>query len=231
VIKNEFLGWKKSEIIWLLIAVSVILGLSIYWGDTTLAIISATTGVMCVVLTGKGKISSFIFGLINIVTYIYIAYVARFYGEVMLNAIYYLPMQFVGIYFWNKNMNNDTYEVVKNKLKFKTWILIIIGIVMVSIVYGFILNLLGGNLPYIDSFSTVLAVVAMIMIVKRLTEQWYLWICVNIIMIGMWIWNFYHNQDNLATLLMWGVYLINAIIMLFKWKRESEICLQKEKIV
>ena len=48
-IKNEIEGWKKLEVAWLLIACAVIVGLSIYWDDTVMGIISSTTGVICVV--------------------------------------------------------------------------------------------------------------------------------------------------------------------------------------
>ena len=37
----------------------------------------------------------------------------------------------------------------------------------------------------------------------------------------MWWCNFVAGSDNLATLLMWVVYLVNAIIMCVKWEREA----------
>ena len=55
-IKNEIEGWKKLEVTWLLIACAVIVGLSIYWDDTVMGIISSTTGVVCV--HGKRKVVS-----------------------------------------------------------------------------------------------------------------------------------------------------------------------------
>ena len=111
MLKNELKGWKKLEISWLLIACAVIAGLSIYWHDTVMGIISATTGVACVVCTGKGKLSAYVFGLVNCVLYAIISYKAKLYGETMLNALYYVPMQFVGFYVWSKHMNDSTHEV------------------------------------------------------------------------------------------------------------------------
>lgn len=32
----------------------------------------------------------------------------------MLNSLYYVPMQFVGFYVWNKHMDKETKEVEKN---------------------------------------------------------------------------------------------------------------------
>ncbi len=112
-IKDEFVGWKTWEVVWVMLACSVICGLSIYWNDTLMGIIAATTGVACVVCTGKGKLSAYIFGAINTLLYAIIAYNAKFYGEVMLNALYYFPLQFYGFYVWSQNMNEETKEVYK----------------------------------------------------------------------------------------------------------------------
>ena len=75
-IKEEISGWRRWEIIWLVFACAVITGLSIYWHDSIIGIISATTGVACVVCTGKGKLSAYVFGAIDVVLYAIISYQA-----------------------------------------------------------------------------------------------------------------------------------------------------------
>ncbi|MBQ6846855.1 MAG: nicotinamide mononucleotide transporter [Oscillospiraceae bacterium] len=217
-----FPGWKLPELIWLLVASMIIFALSIYWGDNWLGITSALTGVWCVIFTGKGKRSSFVFGMVNTLCYIYIAFNVKFYGEVMLNALYYVPMNVVGWLAWTRHMDEGTGEVKKEKLTVK-WSFLLYGITVIGIVvYGYILKLMGGNLPYIDSMSTVVAVVAQILSVKRLREQWILWIVVNVVSIVMWGIEFAKGGENIATLAMWSVYLVNAIIMYIKWTKESE---------
>lgn len=39
VLKNEVSGWKVLEVLWLLLACGVIIGLSIYWNDSLMGII------------------------------------------------------------------------------------------------------------------------------------------------------------------------------------------------
>lgn len=220
-IKNELSGWKKLEVLWLLAACVIITGLSIYWKDTVMGIISATTGVACVVLTGKGKLSAYIFGLVNCVLYAIIAYNAKLYGETMLNAIYYIPMQFVGFYVWNKNMNKENHEVKKMHMKNKTRLLWSLAMALGTVIYGLILKAMGDAMPFVDSFTTVSSVIAMIVSVKMFAEQWWIWILVDIFSVYMWWCNFAVGSDNLATLLMWVVYLGNAIIMCVKWEKEA----------
>ncbi len=220
--KDEISGWKPLEVVWLCVASVIILSLSIYWKDSIIAIISALTGVWCVILTGKGKLSSFFVGTINTVLYAYIAFGAKYYGDVMLNMLYYLPTEFIGIYAWKKNMNQSTGEVVKKKLNLKQSIWVYAGTAAAVGVYGFILGKLGGNLPYVDSTSTVLSIVAQILCIKRFAEQWVIWIAVNTVTVIMWIFAFFNGGESVATLIMWIVYLLNAIFMLIKWRKEAK---------
>ena len=220
IFKNEIAGWKKLEVLWLILVCSIITALSIYWNDTLMGIISATTGVACVVCTGKGKLSAYLFGLINCILYAIISYEAHLYGETMLNAIYYIPMQFIGFYIWSKNMNSETHEVKKMHMKNKFRILFLILMIIATIGYGIILKQLGDAMPFVDSFTTVSSIIAMILSVKMFSEQWWVWIIVDVFSVYMWWCNFQTGSDNMATLLMWVVYLGNAIIMCTKWEKE-----------
>lgn len=145
ICKSEISGWHMWEIFWLLGACAIIVALSVYWGDTLMGIISATTGTACVVCTGKGKLSAYVFGLVNSVLYAIISYRATLYGETMLNAIYYVPMQFIGFYTWSKHMNKETNEVIKRNM---TWVgrgIMIAAIVLGTAAYGLILKGMGGR--------------------------------------------------------------------------------------
>lgn len=219
--ENEMKGWKEFDVFWLFTATAVILGLSIYWKDNIVGIISALTGVWCVIFTGKGKRSSFIFGTINVLFYAYVSLQAKYYGEVMLNILYYLPMNFVGWYMWSKHMNDENGEVKKARLLPKKGMIIYSLTAIAIVIYGFVLKLLGGNLPYVDSMSTVVSVTAQILSVRRLTEQWVLWIIVNVVSVVMWGVNFAQGGENIATLAMWSIYLFNAILMFVRWNREA----------
>ena len=219
-IKEELSGWRKLEVTWLLVACAVIVGLSVYWQDTLMGIVSSTTGVACVVCTGKGKLSAYIFGLVNSILYAIIAFQATLYGETMLNALYYVPMQFVGFYVWSKNMNSETHEVEKRHMKNRGRVLMVLGIAVATLAYGFLLKYLGDAMPFVDSFTTVSSVVAMIVSVRMFAEQWWIWIAVDVFTVYMWACNFAAGNDNMATLLMWIVYLGNAIIMCIRWEKE-----------
>ena len=90
-LRKELTGWKKWQVFWIIFANAMILGISIYQKDSWLGIAASITGVCCVILCGMGKVSNYFFGTINVILYAIVAWKAKYYGDVMLNLIYYFP--------------------------------------------------------------------------------------------------------------------------------------------
>ena len=61
-----------------------------------LGMVAAIAGLVNVVLCAKGSIVNYIFGLVNVSLYAYISFKSQLYGDFALNALYYIPMQFIG---------------------------------------------------------------------------------------------------------------------------------------
>ena len=140
----------------------------------------------------------------------------------MLNLFYYLPTNILGWFMWKKNINKENGEVIKRKLDLKMEIIIAVVSIVGIVVYGYFLgHYTNDKLPYTDSMSTVLSIVAQFLMLKRYMEQWIVWIFVDAVSIFMWVMTFFNGGESVATLLMWGVYFINAVVMFVKWYRES----------
>ncbi|MBQ8285545.1 MAG: nicotinamide mononucleotide transporter [Thermoguttaceae bacterium] len=80
---------------------------------------------------------------------------------------------------------------------------------------------IGDATPFVDAFTTVASVAAMALSVKRFAEQWHIWVAVDVFSVYMWALDLRAGSDNWATLLMWCVYLMNAVVMLVKWEKEA----------
>lgn len=221
IIKRELSGWKAWQIIWIIVANAVIIGVSIYNGDSLISIFAAVTGVICVILCGLGKVSNYFFGTINVILYAIVAYKAKYYGDVMLNLLYYFPTNIIGWILWEKNLGKEKVSVTKKRMTVKQDILVAFLSICAVGVYSLVLWLLDGNLPVVDSMSTVFSVIAQILSIKRFTEQWVIWIIVNVVSVIMWITALFNEGASIAMLLMWSVYLGNSIIMFVKWMKES----------
>ena len=179
--------------------------------------IAAISGILCVVLCAKGKKSQYIWGVLNVIGYVIIAWLNKYYGEVMLNALYYLPSQFIGYYLWNKHMNKDNDKVEGNKLNLTKSILLVIVCLVGILLYKEFLDLLGGNGTLLDSASTTISIFANLLMMLRYREQWLLWIIIDAITVVMWV-----MAKDFIMVTMWSVYLINAFYGYYNWTKISK---------
>ncbi len=217
-IKNYFADWNWFEKSWLLIFTLINIYLFYAWNDSWIGLTASLTGMVCVVLTAKARISSFYFGLVNILTYSYVAWRSAYYGDVMLNMLYFLPMTFIGIYFWKKHQKAKG-EVKVRSLSWRKRGIWFASSLIALMIYGVFLWVIKGTLPFIDSATTVFSVIAAIMLNKRLTEQWFYWIMVDVLAIVMWVYIFVTVGTDISMLVMWSAYLVNAIYGAWNWKR------------
>lgn len=175
--------------------------------------IAAISGIFCVVLCAKGKKGQYIWGLLNVVGYVIIAWINKYYGEVMLNALYYLPSQFIGYYLWNKHTDKEN-NLEGKKLSLKQSIIFLVIITIGIFGYKLVLDMLDGTGTLLDSASTVISVVANALMMMRYREQWLLWIIIDAITVVMWF-----LVGDFIMVTMWAVYLINAFYGYYNWTK------------
>lgn len=223
LIKSEFGNFGKYERYLFPIIILVICIISYLMKDNKIALISAICGISYTILAGKGRVSCYLIGIIGTFCYSYIAYTNGFYANLALYALYYLPMDVIGIYTWSRHLKKNTREIKKAKLSVieKTvyfLLTIIITIMLVPFLYK-----VGDKNPVIDAFTTVLSILGQFLTVKRCIEQWYVWFIANLLSLIMWIIAYKHGSNCLATIIMWLVYLILAVYFLYNWKKEIKI--------
>ena len=216
---EQFRAWRRIEIAWLIFCVASIVALSLSWGDTTLGIIAAVTGMMYTILAGKGKILCFVFGLVNAPLYAYISYANGYYGDFALN-VYYFVMMFPGLIFWGRNRAKSAAEgIVRTRLSGKARLKMTACCAAAIIALWLALRLVGGNRPLCDAITNVLSITAMLLTVRRAIEQWIMWIIVDAIEVFMWARAWFAGGGTISVLLMWLLFLANGIYLLSLWLR------------
>ena len=118
-LKKELAGWHKYEIAAIFIVFIIVLINGIVLHDNKAAIVSAICGVLYTTLAGKGKISCYFFGLLGTSFYSYLSLKNALWGNLILYACYYFPMQVTGIFKWKGHLKSDTGEIYKAKLSKK----------------------------------------------------------------------------------------------------------------
>lgn len=193
--------------------------------------LAGVSGVICVVLVAKRSIVNYFFGLVNVSLYAIISYKSGIYGDALLNAFYYLPMQFIGWYGWirhSDNQDNSSKEVdvsiVKSRRMSKLQrVLLFLGSGIAVAVTGLILSRWTEDpQPYKDAATTVLSIIAQFLMVRMFLEQWFLWIIVNVISVAMWVYLWIEGEHHAALMVgMWAFYLANSINGFRVWRKSA----------
>ena len=193
--------------------------------------LAGIAGVLCVVLVAKGSIWNYLFGIVNVSLYAYISYKAAIYGDAALNALYYVPMQFIGWWQWKKrgaafSSGESDAEGVQVKAQRFNWsqrAILFAGCAVAVVAVGLVLQSFGDPQPFKDSTTTVLSIVAQALMALAFMEQWILWIITNIVSVIMWSVCVYRGEAHASVMvIMWIFYLLNSINGLRVWVKLSK---------
>jgi nicotinamide mononucleotide transporter len=224
-------GWNLFEILWLAGFTTIILILALFWQSSFLAVTVYITGVFCVVLAAKGNIWNYAFGIYNSIGYAWLSFQNGFYGEVMLNLLFFIPTGVIGWIMWKNKMREKT--VIMRKMTWQVTVAIVALCVMSTVFYGMWLSTLKGqNIPYLDALNVVASVIATLAMIGRYREQWILYIAINVAETIMWIMRMISGNADAATMMvMWIAYLVNSIYGLYVWSKGSrKSTLSKEQM-
>ena len=224
-VKNELSGWGRIERVFFPLVIVLIICISIYMKDNKIALISAICGISYTILAGKGKISCYFIGLMGTMCYAFLSYKNALFGNLALYALYYFPMQVLGIFKWRKHLKEDSGEIEKTKLSKKERWIYCLSALFLSVIVSKVLIVLGDATPYIDAITTVFSIIGLILTVRRCVEQWYIWFVVNGLSVVMWIEAYMKGSNCFATILMWVTYFVLSIYFLHTWKKELKTSL------
>lgn len=215
-------SWKGFEVAWLVLFTLTGVVFTFLSKDSLFGFTVFITGVLCVVLTAKGKLLSYIFGMYNTFGYAYLAYINGLFGEVMLNLLFFVPMNVVGFYMWKKNMQSG--KLSMRQMEAKGILLTIAVCISGALLLGYSLSFIPEqNSPYIDAITTVLSVVATILMVWRFKEQWLVYIVLNMFTVALWVIRMLDgSSEGPLMIVMWSAYLINAVYGYYNWHKGAK---------
>lgn len=193
--------------------------------------LAGITGVLCVVLVAKGSIWNYLFGLVNVSLYAYISYKASLYGDAGLNALYYLPMQFIGWWQWRRRgaavseaeADGKGVQVKARRFNWRQRAVLALSCIAAVVTMGFVLKEVGDPQPFKDSATTVLSIVAQALMALAFMEQWALWIITNVISVTMWAICVVRGEAHAGVMvIMWVFYLLNSVNGMRVWLKLSK---------
>lgn len=181
------------------------------WGYVELAGSIAT--LICVWLAVKQNIWTWFWGAIGVSLFGPLLFHYQLYSDAGLQILFYLPMQFLGFYWWMKKGPEGNNDLPVSVMKWQTSALIIWAIFLLTMANGYIMaNHTDASFPYWDALTTWMSVFAQILMLKKIAESWVLWVAVDIISVPI-----YYIKGIVVWSGIYGIFLVLATMGGIAW--------------
>ena len=181
--------------------------------QTWLEIIGVITGLACVYLAALNKILNWPIAIISVSIYIFIFFDAHLFADMGLQ-LYFLVMNIYGWYYWSRKSATEKKAPVM-LISRKEIILSVIAITIFTFILGSILKYTTASFPFLDSFCTACSLVAQVFLARKVLENWLIWIFVDIIYVGVYI---FKGLD--LTAVMYAIYVAIALLGYIDWRKD-----------
>jgi nicotinamide mononucleotide transporter len=201
------------------------LGYDLSWIELLATLFNAA----CVFLAAKRSKWTWYIGMVAVTLMAIMFYQFQLYPDFTLNLFFYLPVQFIGLWFWTRPKNQAEDNKIKSfQLSNKTrLILLVISLVLyigVSIFYTYCNVLLPkfypepSSYPWVDSSIMVYSIIAQILMMKQFDENWIIWIIVNIIATTL----YFVKGINLVAI-EYILFTANAVYGYINWNKSKQL--------
>ena len=211
---------KKNMIVIIVGAIiSIIIG--IISKDAIIGSLILFTSIMNSYLASLGKKESYITGLISSILTSYVSLKNNLYGLFFFYLIIFAPMQVYGYINW-KNNEDDSKNVKIRAFTLKNSLIIIFACIIGSFLLGYLLTLIPNQkLAFLDASSNIINLCAVILMILRFNESWWIWLFNNII--DLIIWSVTFKNNGMAAFSMFTsslIYLIINVYGIIKWNKK-----------
>jgi len=144
-----------------------------------LEIIATICGLIQAYLIMNNKKENWIFYNIQMIALLAFSFLVNLWGDVLENAIYVI-LGIIGTTVWYSSGINFFKKI--EKLTLKNRIYTLIAILLFTLVLYKILLRTNDSLPFLDSMTTILGLVATVLMIMKKIEAWILWMIDDVLM-------------------------------------------------
>ncbi len=185
---------------------------------------ATVSGAVAVWLSARENAWSWILGLLNVVLAFGLFYQIQLYPDMFLQAFFFVT-NLIGWWQWKYpkvNEANQNHELRISRLSLKQWAwVIVMGIFFTGLMGTFAGNLSNwlptvfskpSAFPYLDSFTTIVSIVATFMLIRKKVEAWFMWLLVDVISTYM-----YFIKDVKLYSLLYLAFCFIAVFGMVNW--------------
>jgi nicotinamide mononucleotide transporter len=148
------------------------------------------------------------------VIYLVVFYRARLFSDSLLQ-IFFVAFTLYGWWHWWRGVREDG-EVRVVPLGTRGWLGGLAAGAVGAVLLGWLMMRVGAALPHLDAALTSYSLVASWWQARKHTANWWLWIAVNLIYIGEYLY-----KDLVLTAVLYLLLVVLAIMGLVDWRRAT----------
>ncbi|WP_284116015.1 nicotinamide riboside transporter PnuC [Acinetobacter pittii] len=154
-----------------------------------------------------------LFNFFAFVLYAYLFYEFKLYGETILQ-FFFMVVNFYGFYYWLKGKQQD-HDIRIEPIAVQTAIIQMIIATVGGLLFGLILkNFTDAAVPMLDSQLAAFSLLATYWTSRKHIATWILWVFVDIIYVGMFIY-----KDLFLTAALYAAFVLMAAYGWYQWEK------------
>ena len=218
-INNPFRHLTKFEWGLWLSSVAVVLISFILSPEDYITLIASLIGVTALIFTAKGFVIGQILIVIFAVFYGVVSFWQRYYGEVITYLGMTAPIAILSVISWIKNPYKGTREVKVNRMNGRQVTVMLLFTVAVTLVFYFILDLLGNANLLVSTLSVTTSFLASYMTFMRSPYYAIGYAANDVVLIALWVAATLRDISCLPMVMCFVVFLINDLYGFISWRR------------
>jgi nicotinamide mononucleotide transporter len=176
-------------------------------------VVAVIFGIVSVYLSTRQNIWSWPTGIVNVTMYIVVFFQVKLYADMGLQVVY-LALSVYGWYQWLYGGVGRTALHVSRTRPRTAALLAGLGIASAAALATLLDRHTDAALPYLDSAVTATSLVAQWMMTRKLLESWLVWVAVDVVYVGMFIYKALYLTAGL-----YAVFLVLAAMGYVAWRR------------
>lgn len=186
-----------------------------YLSEHALEIIGVVLGIIYLIQELKASRAMWITGMIMPFISLFVYFNAGLYADFAID-IYYFLIGIYGYIVWKRGTGKKKEELPITRTPAKYILPLVLAFAVLFVAIGLVLvNWTNSTVPWQDSFTTALSIIALWMLARKWIEQWWVWAVVDAVSTALYI---YKGIPFYAAL--YGLYTVLAVYGYFKWKRK-----------
>jgi nicotinamide mononucleotide transporter len=193
------------------------LQITLEWlSDNQTEVLGAILGIIYIFFSIRQNIFTWPTGLLTSILYVIVFFKAKLYADMGLQ-VYYVFISLYGWYFWLKGKKPNSSKQVPVRISSRRLrhILILASVVLYVLILFILKNFTDSDVPHMDSLTTALSIVATWMLAKKYIGHWLIWIFVDAVSAGLYIY-----KGLWPTVILFLIYTFMAILGFIEWKKD-----------